>query len=582
MPLGQGLRVSGSAAILLALAISLGCGQEDPGRVTAGRSPEPVVAAQAEPATPVGDPPAPPTPASESPAYGGILRRAHPTDPAGFDPIQDVSITTVFLTAPIYSQLIRFGPDGDFDTLVPELAQRWQLSQDGKQLTFHLRPGVTWHDGEPFTSADVRSHFQRLISPPKGLFSAQRAPFLHVAEITTPDEATVVFDAKFATPSFLSSFAGGHFMIVSEHVMQRETSEDPRGLRKKPEALVGTGPFIFDQYEPGVTFHVRRFDGYWDEGKPYLDGIDFIIIRDPATRFGALAAGQVHMSAHGSPSLSPAQARQIQQDHSEDVALERVRGPFWLGAAFNATRPPFDDARVRRALSLAVDRQAYQATVAGGDSHGVGVVAGLSPPETTFAIPQSELLDLPGYRQPREADRVEAQQLLAEAGYGAGLDAGIVVRGDVPLWVDAALFFQEQWRGIGANVEVEQVEFATSIQRMLRGDFDIRIGGIAFNLPDPNQVLFAPFYSEGPNFLYYPKDAEVDRLLEAQRLEPDPARRRELSMEAERRLLVEVAPAVVGHYSVYNYGARRDVGGWRARDYMLYNQYRMDSIWLRQ
>ena len=89
---------------------------------------------------------------------------------------------------------------------------------------------------------------------------------------------------------------------------------------------------------------------------------------------------------------------------------------------------------------------------------------------------------------------------------------------------------------------MEQVEFATSIQRMLRGDFDIRIGGIAFNLPDPNQVLFAPFYSEGPNFLYYPKDAEVDRLLEAQRLEPDPARRRELSMEAERRLLVEVAP----------------------------------------
>jgi peptide/nickel transport system substrate-binding protein len=542
-----------SAALLVGALLLLACGQEDPARATA----------------------------SDQPVYGGILKRAHPTDPAGFDPIQDTSITTLFLIAPIYSQLIRFDPEAGFDRLIPELAESWDLSGDGKRLTFTLRSGVSWHDGEPFTSADVKSHFDRLISPPKGLFSAQRAPFLHVTSIEAPDPATVAFNTAFATAPFVASFAGGHFMVVSKHVMERETRDDPRGLRKRPEALVGTGPFAFAEYEPGVAFRVRKSDGYWDEGKPYLDGIDYIIIRDAATRAGALAAGQVHMSAQGSPSLSPAQAQQIQQDQGDEILLERVRGPFWMGAAFNATRPPFDDARVRRALSLAVDRQAYRATVSGGDRYGVGVVGGISPPHTTFALSQEELLALPGYRQPKAGDLEEARRLLAEAGHGAGLDTSIVVRGDVPLWVDSAVFFQEQWAKIGVNARVETVEFAGSIQRMLRGDFDIRIGGIAFNLSDPNQVLFAPFSSGGPNFLYYPKDAEVDRLLDAQRGELDPVRRRRLSQEAERRLLQEVVPAVVGHYSIYNYGTRRVVGGWKAYDYMLYNQHRMDGVWLR-
>jgi peptide/nickel transport system substrate-binding protein len=370
-------------------------------------------------------------------------------------------------------------------------------------------------------------------------------------------------------------------MVVAKHVMERETQGDPTGLRKKPQALVGTGPFIFSEYEPGVAFRVRKNPTYWDQRKPYLDGIHFLIIRDASTRFSALAAGQVHMAPHGSASLTPPQAQRAQQEFSKEIVLERVRGPFWLGAAFNATRAPFNNPRVRRALSLALDRQAYLATVAGGEALGTGVTGGLSPPGSSFALPQQELLALPGYRQPKDADLATARGLLAEAGYPAGFETTIMVRSDVPLWVDSALFFQEQWKRLGIEAKMQTVEFATSTQRMLRGDFDIRIGGTAFNFPDPDQVLFAPFSSQGPNFLFYPKDPEADQLLEAQRRELDPARRRQLSQAAERRLLQEVVPAIVGHHSVYIYGARKEVGGWRALDYMLYNQYRMDSVWLR-
>lgn len=579
----------------LALAAAVACGPEQP---VAQVAQQPAPASQPQPAAPAPEPapaPAPrgaqtagaPSPAvspntEEKPRYGGILKRAHPTDPAGFDPVQDTSINTLFLIAPIYSQLIGFDPQRGFEKLAPELAERWELSADAKRLTFSLRRGVTWHDGQPFTSADVKAHFERLISPPKGLFSSQRAPFLHISGIQAPDEATVVFNSEFGPASFLESFAGGHYMVVSKHVLERETRTDPTALRKKPEALVGTGPFVFAGYEPGVAFRVRKNPAYWDRGKPYLDGMDFLIIRDATTRFTALAVGRVHMAPHGSPSLTPPQGQQARQSFSKEIVLERVLGPFWIGAAFNATRSPFTDVRVRQALNLAVDRRAYLTLVAGGEAEGVGALGGLSPPGASFTLPREELVQLPGYRQPKEQDLARARQLLAEAGYHDGFRTRIMVRSDTPLWVDAALFFQDQWKKLGVEAQVETVEFATTTQRMLNGDFDVRIGGTAFNYPDPDQVLYASFASQGPNFLYFPKDAEVDRLLEAQRRELNPDRRREFARQAERRLLQDVAPAIVGHYSIYIYGTRREVGGWRALDYMLYNQERMDSVWLRQ
>ena len=536
-----------------------------------------------------------PTPASKTPPSktttdnaqiprtGGILKRTHPTDPTGFDPVQDSSINTVFLIAPIYSQLLRFGTSedetSDSNRLIPELAKEWKLSQQGTRIQFLLRDDVLWHDGEPLDSEDVLTHFNRIISPPKGLFSSEKSPFLHVSSISTPDPHSVVFDTEFATPSFLESFGAGHYMIVSKHVMERETKEDPRGLRKNAEALIGTGPFIFDSYEPGVAFRVRRNPRYWDAGKPYLDGIDFLIIRDSAVRFAALVAGQVHMSAHGSPSLTSTQAIEIRQKHSDNITLERVRGPFWLGALFNSTREPFDNRLVRQALNLAVDRQAYLKTVTGGED-GIGILGGFTPPGTEFALSREILTTLDGYRQPKRNDMMKARDLLNKAGFPDGFQTSITVRGDVPLWVDAALVLQSQWKDIGVDAQVDTIEFGSSIQRMLKGDFDIRLGGIASNLTNPDRVLYASFHSQGPNSMYYPKDIELDALLESQRREMNAERRAGLSNQAEIQLIERIVPGVVGHYSIYYYGSRKEVSGWQARDYMLYNQYRMDNVWL--
>ncbi len=520
-----------------------------------------------------------PTTSTAEPQYGGILVRAHAADPAGFDPVQDSSINTLDLIAPIFSQLVRLNPEDSDGALLPELAERWEVGDDGRQVTFHLRTDVRWHDGQTFTSDDVASHFNRVITPPSGLFSSQRAPFVDVIDIQTPNSETVVFITQQPNAGLLRNLAGGHYMVVAQHVMERETAENPRGLRSNPDALIGTGPFIFQSYEPGNSFEVRKNPDYWDEEKPYLDGIQFFIIKDSAARFAALVTGRVHTTASGTASLTPSEAKEIRDSYADSINLIEARGPFWIGASFNSNRERFNDPRVRQALSLAVDRNAYLKLVTGGEG-GVGMIGGFSPPDTDFGLSEAQLREVPGYRDLENADILLARALLVDAGVPEGFDLSIMVRGDVSVWVNSALFFQDQWSKLGLDVKVEQVEFGTSISRMLQGDFDVRIGGIAFNTPDPDQYLFAPFSSDGPNNLYYPADAEVDRLLDAQRHELDPDLRRQLAQEAEIRLLSEVVPSVVGHYAVYLYGVRKEVQGWVPRDFMLYNQSRMENVWL--
>ena len=144
------------AILAVALAVALACGGGDEAASTA---------------------------ASDEIVYGGVLVRAHATDPAGFDPVQDTSIAALDLIAPIYSQLVRVDTEAQDGSLRPELAERWEVGEDGRTVTFHLRQGVQWHDGEPFIADDVVAHFNRVISPPKGLFSSQRAPFLDVVDI---------------------------------------------------------------------------------------------------------------------------------------------------------------------------------------------------------------------------------------------------------------------------------------------------------------------------------------------------------------------------------------------------------------
>ena len=513
------------------------------------------------------------------PQDGGILVRAHATDPAGFDPVQDSSINTLDLIAPIYSQLVRLNPEDINGPLLPELAERWEVDNDGRTITFHLRQNVRWHDGRPFSSADVASHFNRVISPPSGLFSSQRAPFTNVLDIQTPDSKTVVLVTKRPNAGLLRHFAGGHYMIVSQHVMERETAENPRALRKNPDALIGTGPFTFFSYQPGNSFEVRKNTDYWDEGKPHLDGIQFFIIKDSAARFAALVTGRVHTTPSGTASLTPPEAKEIRASHADSINLIESRGPFWIGASFNATRTPFDDHRVRKALSLAVDHDAYLELVTGGEG-GIGMVGGFSPPGTKFSLATEQLRKLPGYKGSSSDNLSLATALLEASGVSAGFKLSILVRGDVPVWVNSALFFQDQWSKLDLDVKIEQAEFGTSISRMLKGDFDVRIGGIAFNTPDPDQFLFAPFYSEGPNHMYYPSDPETDRLLTAQRFEMDTKLRHELVQKAEVRLLSEVVPSIVGHYTIFLNGVRKEVQGWVPRDFMLYNQSRMDTIWL--
>ena len=516
--------------------------------------------------------PAPQAPAASAaqagPQLGGVFFLTNRGAPNTVHPFSDTSGGNRNTLGVVYEGLVDYDYTGDYRDrykIIPELAETWEQT-DPTTYIFHIRKGVKFHDGSDLTADDVVWSLEFLRDPGNRF---RNAIYLRqVVEIEKVDSHTVKLTTKGPLPTFLALFTG------SPNVKILSKSAFDRGVNFE-EVAIGTGAFKLVSWDDqsGATY-VKNED-YWDPGRPYMDGVKFFYNVSASSSIAAFTARKNDVVKVNSRA-----AFQAIEAANPGIKTESYPGTHSDALRLRIDRPPFNDPNVRRAVHLTVDRQEMLSTL----TFGLGVInpPGINGGRKAWSIPQEELLALPGYRQPKTADLAEARRLLTEAGHESGLEATILVRGDVPLWVDSALFFQEQWKQIGVSARVETVEFATSIQRMLRGDFDIRIGGIAFNLPDPNQVLFAPFSSRGPNFLSYPKDAEVDRLLDAQRRELDPARRRRLSQEAERRLLQAVVPVVVGHYSVYNYGARREVGGWKAQDYMLYNQHRMDGVWLRQ
>ena len=583
------------AALIVAAILPAACGGGgEPAAAPTAAPAAPTAAAAAPtaaPAAPTAAPAAPTAapaaaPGGEQPVYGGILMRGHSGDPKGFDPQNDTGIATVYMIAPSYENLIRFSPIDGMDVIEPELATSWDLSADGLILTFHLREGVKWSDGAPFTSTDVADWFDRFMNPPEGIRSRRSGPFTHITSVDTPDPLTVTFNMEYGTASTLPNFAGGHVYIgPPKHVVEEATKDDVFALKKNPENIIGTGPFLFDRYEEDVVFCSKKNPDHWREGRPYLDGMCHLFIKDSTTRFVALASGQIHLPMHGSRSLTAAQAQQAERDFPEKIILNRHRGPYWMGVRFNATKPPYDDVRVRKALKLAVDLDEFIDVVTGGTEFGVGDVSGYMPPGTFWSLPQEQLLGLPGYSNYKTKDEriAEAKALLAEAGYPNGFDHTWSVW-DQTLRKNQAIFVADQWKkNLNINTRIDAMDSPVLAEKTLRGDFDVTQSGVAVNVIDPDSLLYNSYYSKSPGHNeFMATDPELDRLLDAQRRTFDPAERRKLTWEAERLIQTQLVPDFVLMWNVYIYGRSPKVGGFVGLDYMVYNQYRFEHVWLKE
>src|SRR5438477_7315228 len=309
---------------------------------------------------------------------------------------------------PCYSNLVLFHQLEAYetaDTVRPELAEKWSWQDNYRNLVFFLRRGVKWHDGQPFTSRDVKSTFdvvrEAADAPGRLRLNPRKDWYSNIDAIEAVDPYTVVFRLKRPQPSLLLMLASGYSPVYPAHVPLAE-------LRQR---CVGTGPFRFKQYARGQLVELERNPDYFVPGRPYLDGIRYTIIGERGTRLAALQAGR--LDAFVPLDVTKTMAESVKQS-APSLVITEVGQNGSDNVIVNHKRPPFDNPAVRRAMSLAMDRHAFVQ----GVRHGGAVMGAAMMPKPfgIWGLPDQDLRMLPGYRGPAQ-DKAEAKKLLASAGY---------------------------------------------------------------------------------------------------------------------------------------------------------------------
>jgi peptide/nickel transport system substrate-binding protein len=313
----------------------------------------------------------------------------------------------VHATAPFYSTLIRINPVNPSSTtdFVCDLCTGMPEPGDGgKRYVFELRSGVKFHDGTPLTAADVKASWDHIISPPEGVLSVRQSYFMMVDSVEAPDPKTIVFRLKFATTVFLPALADPRNFIYKKTILEK----NPRWYEKNIE---GSGPFKFASYETGQSINGVRNPDYYHPGLPYLDGFKGIFAEKQATRIDALRSDRAAIEFRGLP---PAARDELKANLGDRLAVQESDWDCGSFVEANHKRKPFDDVRVRRALTLAIDRwHGIPALSKVADVHTVG---GIVLPGAPLAATKDELLQIAGFWPNIEQSRAAAKRLLKEAG----------------------------------------------------------------------------------------------------------------------------------------------------------------------
>ena len=381
-----------------------------------------------------------------APSRGGTLVVAISADPPGWDPTASTSqeIPRV-VYGNVFEGLVRFDRHGE---IVPALATTWSVSNDNLTWTFTLREDVSFHDGTPFGVDDVLAKFERARDPDSGHVNQQY--YAAIEDVSAPDASTIVFTLSQPNRSLLYNLARPDSIIY------------PAGSAGTQRAQpVGTGPFRFARYVEGSEVRLERFEDYWNPELPYLESVTFRIIGDPNTRLAALQAGDIDLIGAAVP---PEQVQLI--DAAPDLKTYAGTATTEITVAMNNARPPFDDIRVRQAITHAIDKHA----IVEGAFFGQGTVIGthMTPAEPYYI----DLTDTYPY------DPERARALLAEAGYAEGLSFDFELPEPYPFERRTGEVIAQQLREVGIDVNLSVVEWGTWIQRIFLGaDYDMTIIG---------------------------------------------------------------------------------------------------------
>jgi peptide/nickel transport system substrate-binding protein len=502
---------------------------------------------------------------AQTPRRGGVLLAAIAADAPTLDPHQETTFATIELVAPLYSLLLQIDPL-NYPKIIGDLATDWKIAPDGLTYTFKIRQGVKFHDGSTLTATDIKASYDKIVSPPQGVRSVRKNAYTAVSSIEAPDVETVVFKLKFPSASLLSNLASPWNVIYPKKYLDR----DPNHFKAN---VVGSGPFKFKNYTRGSTFEGERNPDYFVKDRPYLDGYKFYISPETSVRAAALRSGRAWIEFRTMP-LSEVDA--IRKQLGDKVVVQETPATGLFGIALNNTVKPFNDVRVRRALTLAIDR--YTAGRVLYPIASLRDAGGLMRPATEWATAEAELEKLPGFGRDMEKNRAEARRLLAEAGYPNGFKVVLKNRNVKIPYQDFAVFVIQEWRKIGIEAEHRPLETAAWFSDGRdKGNFDLIISGTFNYMDDPD--LFLQRYTTGdPNNWGRFSDPGIDDLFARQTRTLDPSERKRLINEIEK-IVLENAYYIPGLW----WG--RAVVHWaKVKNYVAppnhYSNQKLQDVWL--
>ncbi|TPW33280.1 ABC transporter substrate-binding protein [Martelella alba] len=454
-----------------------------------------------------------------TPAYaierGGVMTYGRYADSMFPDPVYNQGNVDIWVISNLYDTLIL--PSDDGKSLKPGLATDWKISDDGLTVTLTLRQGAEFSDGTPITAEDVRWSLERAANPEHGIWNFLLGA---VDSVEAADDQTIVLHLKQPDPAILAALTVFNTSILPEKQYEASAGDTDEDKAKDfVTHMVGSGPFVLQSWDHGSDMKLVKNPNYWAKGEdgealPYLDGIDFEIIPDDATRILKLQSGELD----GAELIPLTRVKELQTDANVDMKLfpstqveyvtMNVR-PELDGAA-----NPLSNLKVRQALNLATNKQALIQIV----TQGVGT------PMTSYMSTATPLHsgDTPLYPY----DLAKAKQLLQEAGFPDGFETSILVLAGSQNEISIATALQQMWSQLGVKLKINQVDAGTRDSQYRGGTFTMRISGWTDDIADPNEITSYFVYPPTIGALHTGwSDDKATTLFEASQKELDTAKR---------------------------------------------------------
>ncbi len=501
---------------------------------------------------------------------GGILRTYNSTNPPSASIHEEATIAAAFSFSGVFNNLLIFDqskPHNGLDTIVPELAESWTWDESRIRLTVKLRGGVKWHDGKPFTAKDVQCTWDKLRDKHADAFrnNPRSLWWTNLKEVTTNGDLEATFVLARPQASFPALLASSLSPVYPCHVAAKD-------MRRSP---IGTGPFKLVSFESNRSIKLAKNPDYWKPGRPYLDGVEISIMGNRSTRVLAFVANEFDLTFVADitvPLIAEVKAS------APKAICPVVPTGVSTNVMVNRNKPPFNDARLRKAMALALDRQGMIDILSSGRSSLAGAM--MAPPEGGWGMSKEMALALPGYGGTQAERQAEARRIMESLGYGPSkrLKVKVSTR-DFQSFKDPAVLLVDHLNRIYFEAELEIVESAVWYGRIARQDYAVGLNLTGSGVDDPDVTLVESYAcNSNRNYTKY-CNPEVDKLLAEQSAEADIAKRQQIVWRIERILAEDVARPIIFHsYAATCWHPR--LNGFVLHENSIYNNWRLENVWL--